>query len=151
IYRGNQSVQIVEAALDYRNGKRILYTVASEDLPDWVGGMASFDRSHIVKHDYLVPGISGRIREIEVDCNTAKELLDRLPQAQIDIFQLDAEGADGRILSFFPFHNVRPAIVHFESKNLTRVEQEAALDRLRRFGYKVARSGEEDMLGVQSC
>jgi hypothetical protein len=43
---------------------------------------------------------------------------------------------------------MKPAIVHSESKNLTKSQQEEALDILSKYGYRFARSGEEDMLSV---
>ena len=36
-----------------------------------------------------------------------------------------AEGADEYILSLFPFDRIRPAIIHWEIKNMTRSEKEA--------------------------
>jgi hypothetical protein len=67
---------------------------------------------------------------------------------RLDLLQIDAEGADGYLLSLFPFDRVRPAIVQWEIKNMTRAEQEAALDLLCGHGYRICRSGGEDMLAV---
>ena len=88
------------------------------------------------------------IREITVNCITFDGVMQKLPSGRLDLLQIDAEGADGYILSLFPFDHVKPAIVHWESKNLTKLQQEQALDILRGQGYRFARSGEEDMLAV---
>jgi hypothetical protein len=45
-------------------------------------------------------------------------------------------------------YQIRPAIVHYEIKHLDKRGQEEALERLLSFGYRVARSGGEDMLAV---
>ncbi len=148
LYPGGSGVVVMEAALDRERGTRTLYTVESDAVPKWAGGMASFDRAHILKHEYLIPGIAELVRERRVACITFDDVLDQLPGDRMDLLQIDAEGADGYLLSLFPFDRLRPAIVHWEIKNMTRAEQEDTLDLLRRRGYRIARSGAEDMLAV---
>jgi FkbM family methyltransferase len=149
LYRDYDKVSVIEAALDSQAGTRSLYTVKSDEAPKWVGGMASFDRAHLLKHDYLIPGIERLVTELQVDCVTFEEVLSRLPAGRLDLLQIDAEGADAFILSLFPWERIRPAIVHFEAKNLALTEKESTLEMLGRHGYLVATSGTEDMLAVQ--
>lgn len=148
LYGGNDRLVIVEAAVDEKCGKRILFTVESDNVPAWARGMASFQRDNIVKNSYLIPGVETMIRELTVDCITFDHVMQKIESGRLDLLQIDAEGADGRILALFPFALVKPAIVHWESKNLHKHEQEEVLDLLRRHGYRFARSGEEDMLAV---
>jgi FkbM family methyltransferase len=148
LYPEGSGVVVMEAALDRERGTRTLYTVEPDGLPKWAGGMASFDRAHILKHEYLIPGIAGLVRERRVPCVTFDDVLRHLPGDRLDVLQIDAEGADGYLLSLFPFGRIRPAIVHWEIKNMTRAEQEDTLDLLRGRGYRIARSGAEDMLAV---
>jgi len=148
LYRDNDRIVVLQAALDVRSGNRTLFTVESDHVPTWARGMASFERDNIVKNSYLVPGLEGMIKEINVNCIPFEDVIERLPSDRLDLLQIDAEGADGYILSLFPFDRMKPAIVHWESKNLTRSQQEEALDMLSKHGYRFARSGEEDMLGV---
>jgi FkbM family methyltransferase len=148
LYAEHDRIVVLEAAVDAERGARSLYAVECDELPAWAGGMASFDRAHIVKHDYLIPGIAAKIRELKVDCITFADVLDQLPEDRLDLLQIDAEGADGYLLSLFPFERLKPAIVQWEIKNLSRAQQEAALDLLCGHGYRVARSGGEDMLAV---
>ncbi len=148
LYAGAEGIVVLEAAIGAARGTRQLFTVECDDLPRWAGGMASFDRAHLLKHDYLFPGIADMIRELMVECVTFDDALSHLPARPLDLLQIDAEGADGHLLSLFPFGRVRPAIVHWESKNMSRAQQEAALDLVCGHGYRVARSGGEDMLAV---
>jgi len=148
LYRGNDHIVVLEAALDRVPGKRTLYTVASESAPIWAGGMASFHRDNIVKNSYLIPGLEAMIKELSVNCIPFEDVMQSLPSDRLDLLQVDAEGADAYILSLFPFDRVKPAIIHWESKNLTKSQQEEALDILSKHGYRFARSGEEDMLAV---
>ncbi len=150
LYEGNPGIVILEAALDRERRTRALFTVESDDLPKWAGGMASFDRDHILKHDYLIPGIGTLVRELEVDCIPFADVLAKLPGRRLDLLQIDAEGADGYILSLFPFDLIQPAVIHWEVKNMTRGQQEQALELLAGHGYLIARSGREDMLAVRS-
>jgi FkbM family methyltransferase len=148
LYRDNDRIVILQAALDCRSGKRTLFTVESDSVPAWARGMASFQRDNIVKNSYLIPGLEKMIKELAVNCIPFEDVMPKLPSDRLDLLQVDAEGADGYILSLFPFDRLRPAIVHWESKNLTKFQQEEVLDLLSKHGYRFARSGEEDMLAV---
>jgi FkbM family methyltransferase len=148
LYRGNANVVILEAALDSHSGKRKLYAVRSGALPGWAGGMASFDRGHILKHEYLIQGIGNMVDELMVDCMPFDEVLKYVPAENLDLLQIDAEGADGDIIALFPFCRMRPAIVHWEIKNMTRRQIEQTLDLLIAQGYLISRSGQEDMLAI---
>jgi FkbM family methyltransferase len=149
LYKDNPGIVVMETALDGRRRTRTLYTVEADDISAWAGGMASFDRDHILKHDYLVPGIATRMRELQVECIVIEDVLEKLPGERLDLLQIDAEGADGYILSLFPFERIKPAIVQWEVKNMKRKEQEAALELLGRHRYLVARANSEDMLAVR--
>jgi FkbM family methyltransferase len=148
LYRDNDRIVILQAALDCRSGKRTLFTVDCDNAPRWAGGMASFQRDNILKNSYFIPGLEAMIKEIVVNCIPFDDVMQRIPLDGLDLLQVDAEGADGQILSLFPFSSVRPAILHWESKNLTKPEQEKVLEMLTKYGYRFARSGEEDMLAV---
>jgi FkbM family methyltransferase len=148
LYRHNPKIVILEAALDSERRTRRLYTIESDAVPKWAGGIASFDRSHILKQHDLIEGLEGMVRELQVNCVVFDDILNYLPKNRLDLLQIDVEGADGHILSLFPFHRLKPAIIHWEIKNMTRVQQEEALERVIAHGYQVARSGEEDALAV---
>jgi FkbM family methyltransferase len=148
LYGGNDRIVILQAAVDANVGKRTLFTVSSSTAPAWAAGLASFQRNTIVKHGDLVPGLESMIVEDAVDCITFDEVLKALQHKQIDVLQIDTEGADGHILSLFPLDRVRPAIIHWEIKHLNTAEREECLDRLTGFGYRFAPSGDEDMLAV---
>jgi len=148
LYRNHPEIRIINAAVDATARERILYTVFGPGAPDWVGGLASFDRETVAKHEKWYPGLSSMIHEESVSCLPFDTILAELPGDRIDILQIDTEGADGWILSLFPFDRIRPAIVHYEIKHLDKAEQEQALNLLLKHGYRLARSGAEDMLAV---
>lgn len=148
LYRTNDRIRVVQAALDRESRTRKIFTVDPRNGPSWAGGLASFELKTILKHCDLVPGLETMIREDTVDCITFEKVLERLPGEHLDLLQIDTEGADGFILSLFPFDRMKPAIIHWEIKHLARLEQEETLQRLQQHGYRFARSGGEDMLAV---
>jgi FkbM family methyltransferase len=150
LYRDNDRIVIVSAAVDRKSGSRKLFTVESEDAPTWVAGLASFERNTILKHSDLVPGLGGMIRETTVPCVTFDDILRHLPSEHIDLLQIDTEGADAFILSLFPFDRIQPSIVHWEVKHLSTSEREDCLHWLSRFGYQFAACGGEDMMAVRA-
>jgi FkbM family methyltransferase len=148
LYGGNNHLVVLQAAVDSESGRRILYTADAPNAPSWVGGLASFQKDNIIKHSDLIPGLENMIREVSIDCVTFDKVLAFLPTQQIDLLQIDTEGADGYILSLFPLESVRPAIIHWEVKHLSMAQREDCLEYLVRFGYRFAPSGDEDMLAV---
>ena len=148
LYRDHPEIRILNAAVDASVGNRILYTVEGPGAPDWAGGLASFDRATVAKHEQWCPGLSGLIHQESVSCLPFDKILAELPGDRLDILQIDTEGADGYILSLFPFDRIRPAIVHFEIKHLDKAAQEVALNLLVHHRYRLARSGGEDILAV---
>jgi FkbM family methyltransferase len=150
LYRDNPKIIILEAALDSERRTRNLYTIESDAIPKWAQGMASFDRNHILKQSYLIEGIESMVRELQVNCVVFDDILDYLPENRLDLLQIDAEGADGRILALFPFERFKPVIIQWEIKNMTCIQQEEALERVIAHGYRVSRSGGEDALAVLS-
>lgn len=148
LYAGHQEIVIVEAAVHETPGSRAFYTVEAREMPAWVASMASFDRANILKHAPLIPGLEGMIRERQIECVTFAQILERLPDIRLDLLQIDTEGADAHLLSLFPFERVRPLIVHWEVKHMSKPQREKCLGRLASFGYIFAPSGAEDMVAV---
>ena len=128
---------------------RTFYVVDSPEAPEWAGALASFDKDVILKHDAEIPGIADMIREVSVECVPFDRVLERLPEGELDLLQIDTEGADAFILSLFPFDRIRPAIVHWEVRHLSFQEREECLEMLAGHGYRFAASGSQDMLAVR--
>lgn len=150
LHRDRPGIRIVNAAIGVEEGRQTLYRVEGSGLPEWCGGLASFDRASIVKHESLVPGLSQHIVAEEVPTISFAKLLTEAGFPEIDLLQVDTEGADALILGWFPFQRIRPAIVHFEIKHLDKPQREHCLVRLASFGYQFAFSGGEDLMAVMS-
>ena len=148
MYAGNDRVIVAQVAIDRTAGTRSIFSVDPARTPKWASALASFDRSHLVKHAAMIPGLEEMITQENVQCLPFSDVLPRLGSDDVDILQIDAEGADARILSLFPFAEVRPAIVHWEIAHLSREDRAATLHRLASFGYRFSESGSQDMLAV---
>lgn len=152
LHADNPKITIVNAAVGKERGSATLYTVKGEDLPSWCGALASFSKESILKHNHLIPGLENCVVAEEVATVTFADILSSAgKEDQLDVLQIDTEGADAEILRLFPFNSSRPAIVHWEIKHLTKEEKEDCLERLSSYGYRFASSGGEDMLAVLPC
>jgi FkbM family methyltransferase len=149
LYRDDGRITVLQAALDRQPGVRSLFTINSPDAPDWAAGLASFRKDVILRHAAIIPGIESMIAEVAVDCITFDSVFEHLPEGELNLLQIDTEGADGLILSLFPFERIKPAIVHWESKHLSLYEREDCLGALTSQGYRVAASSNENMMAVR--
>lgn len=139
----------VNAAIDREAGTRDLYRIPYDidGLPAWTEQLASFQREHITKHEDQVPGLSKHIEAISVPTITFDDLLDKFRIRDLDLLQIDAEGMDAQLLAWFPFHRVKPALLHYETAHMQGDEHQALRERLRGLGYSifVADSPTDDM------
>jgi len=148
LHAKNPDVRIVNAAICAESGSSTLYTVPGKDLPEWCGGLASLSKDFILRHRQLVPGLEAHIVSETVKTLSFVDILRSMEVNNVDLLQIDAEGADAEILRLFPFSQLRPAIIQWEIKHLSQQDREATLDILSPFGYRFAFSGGEDMLAI---
>lgn len=145
----NLPVKCVQAAIDAQPGSRTMYFVPGDapGLPTWTQQLASFERQHLLKHEPQAPGLATQIQQLEVEALTFDLLLDRYGVNRLDVLQIDAEGADARLLSLFPFERLAPDVVIYETAHLQADELEATRRALIGRGYRVfeAESGNDDM------
>ncbi len=86
-----------------------------ENYPDWVKGIASFNKEHHKK-----VGIKSEdIVEEVVQADTLMNIINKkYKYKKLDFFQIDTEGYDFEVLKMFDFENIKPKIIKFESINL---------------------------------
>ena len=68
---------------------------------------------------------------------TFDALIDACGLRSLDVLQIDAEGLDARLLGWFPFDRLKPALLHYEIAHMTEAEHSDATGRLRDLGYAV--------------
>lgn len=130
---------VVQAAMDQHVGTRTLYVVRQGvgELPQWTEQIASFDMDHLRKHAADVPGITDAIEAVPVPTVTFERLLDDEGVQHLDLLQLDAEGFDAQLLAWFPWHRLRPGLVHYEVVHMAPIDREQLGARLESMGYRV--------------
>jgi FkbM family methyltransferase len=148
-FRAFPQCKLLNAAVDAVSGSREIYYVprGSGALPEWTEQIASFQREHVLKHEAQAPGLAGHIRSQIIPTISFDDLLDSFDLRSIDVLQIDAEGMDAQLLAWFPFHLLRPSLLHYETAHMSIEEHRAVRARLERLGYSVreADSASDDM------
>ena len=139
VMRGNPRVELVNAAIDRKAGLRNFYSVPGgiAGMPDWAERLGSFDREHVLKHESRAPGLSRHIVTTTVRTLSFNDVLDRHGLRKLDLVQIDAEGMDAALLEWFPFEQIKPALLHYEVAHMSLCEHSAITMRLRGMGYRI--------------
>jgi FkbM family methyltransferase len=141
----------VNAAIAETDTTRPFYKVRSQaDGPEWLHGIASLDRTVLMRHGSSVPELDSLVETEDVRCVTFPSLFRECRIKHVDLLQIDAEGYDGLILRLFDIPNRRPAIVRFEHKHLSTQDYRSCLSLLMNQGYKVAVSRTGDTLAYHA-
>ncbi len=133
-----RDVSFVNAAIDECTGSRAFYSVAAgvEGLPTWTEQLGSFDRNHLLKHEDQAPGLAQHIVPLNVPTLSFDDLLDQYKLKRLDLLQIDAEGMDAKLLRWFPFETLQPAVVYYENAHMTLSDRAEGRARLQRLGYR---------------
>jgi hypothetical protein len=143
------SIVLVNAAIDEVSGVRDFYWVSNGggNLPMWAEQLGSFRREHIVNHEAEAPDVSNHIMSCKVATMSFADLLDAHCVEALDLLQIDAEGMDGKLLSWFPFERIKPALLHYEVAHMRADERFATRALLEDLGYVIHNNecGTDDM------
>jgi len=108
-----------------------------KDLPAWALGIASFNRSHLIRSG--VP--EDKIQSQEVPCKRISEVYQDLQLSRLDLLQIDTEGYDAAIIRGLDFTQINPRIIHFEhglrDGLMSEFEFFSLVDFLNAQGYQV--------------
>jgi FkbM family methyltransferase len=133
----------LNVAIGARDEIATLYRIKSDAPgPEWLHGIASFDRNVILNHAHVIPNLESLIEPEEVRRITFATLFQETGIHRVDMLQIDAEGYDAEILRLFDVPLRKPAIIHFEHKHLSLAGHEQAVASLVHLGYKFAICGE---------
>lgn len=115
--------------------------------PFWADQVSSFDRDHVVKmlrrFGHAESDAEALVEQIAVETRTFDQLLDKLGDQKLNLLFIDAEGADWRLLSSFPFGRTKPDMIVFEYVHLPRAEREQIMGVLTQNGYSFVAVGED--------
>jgi len=127
-------------AIGTEKGKKRFYYISEKapaelDLPIWHDGLGSFNRDHITSGlgEQIIPYIV----EEDIECVPLQEVLDRNRVETIDLFHIDAEGFDYKVLSQLDIKRYKPSAIMFEQQVLSDEEFDKARRLLHSTGYRL--------------
>ncbi len=153
LHAKNNRITPVNAAVDYIDSKRTLYSLAADER--WAHGRASFSRAPVeqaissgfFEKKAAQSGVklpSNReewIQETEIDCLSPKTLMERYGITKMDWLQIDTEGYDFEIIKMFNLAETKPKVVSYEHAHLSPEEMTACDAHLIANGYRILRFG----------
>ena len=142
-YRDCPMIVPVRTAIHNTAQDMTLYRVTPDAVPrdkDWMHGIASFSKEHLLNHGAPVSAIV----EEKVPCMRFNTLLERHPLPRIDLLQVDTEGMDMEIIRAIDFPpDRRPAIIRCEHH---LGEEHTGWDEFHRFAGHLHPLGYEILL-----
>jgi FkbM family methyltransferase len=149
-YSESPQLQLLNAALADKDGVKTIYTVRMDPhIFQKAQQLTTFRKETLLSHTHLIPDIASRIEEREVQCLCFDTLLSLVGEKNVDILQTDAEGYDYTILKMIDFNRLRPAIVAYEHRHMTKDQQEEIAHLLIAQGYAMTRGG-MDTIGYRA-
>jgi len=136
-YAGNTNLVFENAAISEKNQQKTMYRIRNDvkHIPKGLQGIASFDKSVLLRHNFILPDFESYITEEKVDCVTLKELLKKHDVEKIDLLCLDTEGYEFKILKQLDTVKVKPHIIFYEHKHLNDAERLECEQFLTGLGY----------------
>jgi FkbM family methyltransferase len=139
-YGDEERFTFENVAITTEKGRKKFYYVSEKareelDLPYWHDQLGSFDKNHITSG--LGEKITPYIVEEDIECVPLQEVLTRNQVNAIDLFHIDTEGFDYKVLSQLDFTRYKPSVILFEHHLLTDEEFDSARKLLRRSGYRL--------------
>ena len=153
VYKKYSNLHFVRAAVAPQEGEATLYSIKnseSRDLPVWASQIASFDLNLILSHTDQIPNIEGHIQEEVVPTVPLMSLIKKSKFDEIDVVQVDVEGYDFEVLKMINFNKIKPQLIRFEHKHLSKKDQKKAEDMLERKDYTLFENGGDTLAVSES-
>ena len=146
-YADEKQVTCVNKAIHNDLKEMQLYKIDSQGdltgLPIWATRIASFDKQVIESHRKHIPDIEKRIIQETVHCISLDNLLVEQNVPQIDLLQIDAEGYDYEIIKMIDLQKIKPSIIRYEHKHLSKQDFDACLEYLIQNSYRILNEGSD--------
>lgn len=127
-YRDYPNVCIANCAVADRDGELTMHLPKDEEFST----KASLDSAHL-QNFAIAPS---ETRQIVVKALTAKSLMQQYGLSDIDVLQIDTEGADYYVLKQFLGLGILPQIVNLETLHLSRTDRESLRADFEQLGYQ---------------
>jgi FkbM family methyltransferase len=148
LYEKTDSIIVLNAALDEKEGQRPIYKISFSDSR-WATGLASFNREALeasIRSGYIertarkegtpLPENKDDFITTEmVECISAETLIVRYNMEHIDWLQIDTEGFDFEIIRMFNISVTRPEVIVYENLHFNPEQQHECMEYLEQNGY----------------
>jgi FkbM family methyltransferase len=135
-YKNSKFVKLENSAISTNNEISFLYKVNNKYLSyydDHIPGITSFDKNHLLNH-----GVKKNHIVIEkINSITVKELTEKHNIKNIDLFYVDAEGYDGKIVIDLLTNTSFKPIIFFEYIHIDNEILYELLNKLHNFNFKI--------------
>lgn len=149
-YKQCPHVTLVNAAIAPEDGEMLFYAVRpTSSGPDWMFQLASFNKTVLLKHKKYLPDLEAMIQTTTVNCLSPRSLLRSQGITRLDVLIVDAEGHDAELIRAFQRIDVRPTVLFFEHKHLSRNDYDECVMGLVADGYRIA-SLKDDTLAYRT-
>jgi len=148
---GNRVI-LENCAVGPREGTAKLYRVKpkfARTYPEYVAGIASFDRSVLLKAEKHIPGLAGQIEALDVPVYPLASLLEKHGIENVLMLQVDTEGYDFEVVKLALAAGIAPRIINYEYKHLSAGDQRQCRGMLAKHSYSFVNLGKEDTLAVR--
>lgn len=137
-YKGNKRVQFFQCAISDKTGGTVIYSIKKSELyqlPFYSDQIASFDKSHLIKHFPDLSNLDNLIEEITVDTYTINDFIVKNKIERIDVLVIDVEGYEKQLLETFPYCQFKPEIIIFETLHMNESDRSIVFSVLKKQGF----------------
>jgi FkbM family methyltransferase len=130
-YREYPNVRIANCAVADRDGELTMHLPKNEEFST----KASLDAGHL--QNFAIT----ETRQIVVKALTARSLMQQYDLDDIDVLQIDTEGADYYVLKQFLGLGIHPQIINLETLHLSQTDRESLRTDFEQLGYQFVEYG----------
>jgi FkbM family methyltransferase len=139
-YSNQSNIRFENVAVSTQPGEGEIFRISKEaaHLPDWMQGIASFDKSHLLKHKSYAQGalFDPYIESVRVPVVTINQLLQKNSDiTEFIALQVDTEGHDFVVIKSAVEARFLPKIINYEHKHLAYSDQVSCRELLSSLDY----------------
>ena len=138
-YAGQEGLVFENIAIADKDGHKTFYRVEENDEPGnpfWYDQLGSFCKEVLLKHRAMVPNLEKHLISEQIPCLSFNSLLKKCGVTKITLLHIDTEGYDYEIIKTVPFGLIKPYIILYEHKHLSRDDKQACVSLLTEQGYR---------------
>lgn len=136
-YQSNANLVFENIAISDKDETRDFYRVMeqADHLPAWSKGLGSFYPEIILKHKWAIPDLETYIVKDTVRCYSLASLLKKHNVDGLNLLMIDTEGYDYEILKQIDFSKIKPELIIYEHKHISRQDRRECMKLLSAQDY----------------